>query len=217
MRLWDCKSQSTKPIQVLEESRDSVSGLHLHGYEIVTGSVDGRIRLYDLRKGMLSVDVIGRTLRTKNNTDSPCPLSPFPPYMIFFLLTTIFIFFDLCFVSEPITSVQQTRDGNAVLVSSLDSAIRLMDKANGQLLQSYLGHRNQEYRIRSCLGLSDAVVISGSEGGQIFAWDLLEGSVMEQLEAHDGKVASAVACNGARKEWASAGVDGELSFFSIHE
>lgn len=109
--------------------------------------------------------------------------------------------------------MQQTRDGNAVLVSSLDSAIRLMDKANGQLLQSYLGHRNREYRIRSCLGLSDAVVISGSEDGRVFAWDLLEGSVMEQLEAHDGKVASAVACNGARKEWASAGVDGELSFF----
>lgn len=61
VRLWDCKSQSIKPIQVLEESRDSVSSLHVHGYEIVTGSVDGRIRLYDLRKGMLLVDTIGRT------------------------------------------------------------------------------------------------------------------------------------------------------------
>lgn len=61
VRLWDCKSQSIKPIQVLEESRDSVSSLHVYGYEIVTGSVDGRIRLYDLRKGMLLVDTIGRT------------------------------------------------------------------------------------------------------------------------------------------------------------
>lgn len=113
------------------------------------------------------------------------------------------------FCSEPITSVQQTHDGNAVLVSSLDSVIRLMDKGNGQLLQSYIGHNNKDYRIRSCLGLSDAVVISGSEDGQIFAWDLLEGTVIEKLDAHDGKVASAVACNGGRKEWASAGVDGE--------
>lgn len=84
-----------------------------------------------------------------------------------------------------------------------------MDKSNGQLLQSYIGHYNKDYRIRSCLGLSDAVVISGSEDGQIFAWDLLEGTVIEKLDAHDGKVASAVACNGGRKEWASAGVDGE--------
>ena len=110
---------------------------------------------------------------------------------------------------EPITSVQQSRDGNAVLVSTLDSTIRLMDKGNGQMLQSYKGHTNQDYRIRSCLGLADAVVVSGSEDGQIYAWDLLGGTVTEKLKAHEGKVASAVAFNAARKEWASAGVDGK--------
>ena len=112
--------------------------------------------------------------------------------------------------AEPITSVRQTRDGNAVLVSTLDSTIRLMDKGNGQLLQSYKGHTNTEYRIRSTLGMADSVVISGSEDGKLYAWDLLEGKVIGTLEAHEGKVASAVACNGVRKEWASAGVDGEL-------
>ena len=60
VRLWDCKSQSTKPIQVLEEARDSVSSLHVAGHEIVAGSVDGRLRVYDLRMGLLCVDVIGR-------------------------------------------------------------------------------------------------------------------------------------------------------------
>lgn len=113
------------------------------------------------------------------------------------------------FCLEPITSVQQSRDGNAVLVSTLDSTIRLMDKGNGQLLQRYKGHTNTDLRIRSCLGLADAVVISGSEDGQLFAWDLLDGTVIGRLHAHQGKVASAVACNGARKEWASAGADGE--------
>lgn len=58
--MWDCKSQSTKPIQVLEEARDSVSTLHVVGHEICTGSVDGRVRLYDLRMGMVYVDVVGR-------------------------------------------------------------------------------------------------------------------------------------------------------------
>ena len=113
------------------------------------------------------------------------------------------------FYTEPITSVEQTRDGNAVLVSTLDSTIRLIDKGNGQMLQGYRGHTNKDYRIRSCLGLADAVVISGSEDGQLYAWNLLEGKVIEKLKAHGGKVASAVACNGAGKEWASAGVDGE--------
>ncbi|MCJ1480546.1 hypothetical protein MMC06_000701 [Schaereria dolodes] len=119
---------------------------------------------------------------------------------------------------EPITSVQQTRDGHAVLVSTLDSTIRLMDKGNGQMLQCYKGHTNKEYRIRSCLGMADAVVVSGSEDGEIYAWDLLEGKVIEKLKAHDGKVASAVAFNAARSEWASAGVDGETlgTYFGDH-
>lgn len=60
------------------------------------------------------------------------------------------------------------------------------------------------------MGMADSVVISGSEDGKIYAWDLLEGGkVIETLEAHDGKVTSAVTCNGTRKEWASAGVDGK--------
>ncbi len=117
--------------------------------------------------------------------------------------------------TEPVTSVQQTRDGNAVLVSTLDSTIRLMDKGNGQLLQSYKGHTNKDYRIRSCLGMADSVVVSGSEDGQLYAWDVLEGKVVEKIKAHDGKVASAVAFNGTKKEWASAGVDGTVSVWGM--
>lgn len=116
--------------------------------------------------------------------------------------------FPLIRFEESITSVQQTKDGNAVLVSTLDSAVRLMDKGNGQMLQSYRGHKNTEYRIRSRLGMADSVVISGSEDGRLYAWDLLEGKMIEKFEAHDGKVASAITCNNVRKEWASAGVDG---------
>lgn len=187
VRLWDCKSQSTKPIQVLEEAKDSVSSLHVVGHEIVTGSVDGRMRVYDVRMGMLFVDVIG------------CMYS----------LPTQSRISNRRLLAASITSVQQTRDGNAVLVSTLDSTVRLMDKSNGQLLQKYRGHTNKDYRIRSCLGMADSAVMSGSEDGKLYAWDLLEGKVIEKLEAHGGKVASAVACNGVRKEWASAGVDGK--------
>jgi len=62
VRVWDCRSQSQKPIMVLEEAGDSVSGLCVGGCEIVTGCVDGRVRVYDLRMGMVFVDVIGRGL-----------------------------------------------------------------------------------------------------------------------------------------------------------
>ena len=205
VRLWDCKSQSTKPIQIFEESKDSVSSLHVVGHEIVTGSVDGQIRIYDLRMGMVYVDVIGRmcfslALHYLTSTPRPLPHSPSHTHLI-----------SPSSILEPITSIRQTLDGNAILVSTLDSTIRLMDKGNGQMLQHYKSHLNTEYRVRSTLGLGDAVVVSGSEDGSIYAWDLLEGKVVEKLERpHAGKVVSAVAFNnGTRKEWASAGVDGE--------
>lgn len=104
--------------------------------------------------------------------------------------------------------MQQTKDGNAVLISSLDSPIRLFDKGNGQLLKSYTGHTTKNYRIRSCLGLADSVVLSGSEDGFIFAWDVLDGRVLDRLKAHEGKVISTVAWNGRKKQWASGGTDG---------
>ena len=113
---------------------------------------------------------------------------------------------------DPITSVKQTRDGNAVLVSSLDSTIRLMDKVNGQMLQSYQGHTNSDLRIRSSLGLADSVIVSGSEDGSICVWDLLESNPIERIDAHGGKIAIATSFNETRKEWASAGADGKFSF-----
>ncbi|OTA61200.1 WD40 repeat-like protein [Hypoxylon sp. EC38] len=59
VRIWDVKSKSLKPIQVLTEARDSISAVAVRGPEIVSGSVDGRVRTYDVRMGRCVTDVIG--------------------------------------------------------------------------------------------------------------------------------------------------------------
>jgi len=116
---------------------------------------------------------------------------------------------------DSVTSVRQTRDGNAILASTLDSTIRLMDKANGALLQSYKGHKNEDFRVRSTLGIGDAYVVSGSEDGQIYAWDLLEGSIVATIKgAHDGKVISAVSFHPYKREFLSAGTDGTATVWA---
>jgi mitogen-activated protein kinase organizer 1 len=60
VRLWDTKSKDVKPLMVLEEAKDNISALAvpLNSYEVVTGSVDGRVRSYDIRMGRITLDIM---------------------------------------------------------------------------------------------------------------------------------------------------------------
>jgi mitogen-activated protein kinase organizer 1 len=60
LRLWDTKSNAYKPMMTLTEARDSISSIAVSGAEIMTASIDGRVRIYDVRMGQVYVDVIGR-------------------------------------------------------------------------------------------------------------------------------------------------------------
>lgn len=60
VRLWDLRSQQGKPVQLLQEARDSITCVIINGTEIVTSSVDGHVRTYDLRAGQLQADFFNR-------------------------------------------------------------------------------------------------------------------------------------------------------------
>ncbi|OKL63844.1 hypothetical protein UA08_00435 [Talaromyces atroroseus] len=198
INLWDAKSSSYKPIQSLTEASDTVSSLHVHmpSYSIASGSYDGRVRIYDLRMGRTTVDV----------------------------------------VAHPVTSVRCSADGNAVLVSSLDGTIRMLDRTDGKLLKSYGGetqvnkfgekYLNKSLRIRSVFARADAVVLSGSEAADmgakdkrsqasVFAWDVLSGNIVATIPAGAGvKVVSCVAWNEKAQCWAGACADGTVKVYS---
>ncbi|KAF8460663.1 WD40-repeat-containing domain protein, partial [Kalaharituber pfeilii] len=177
VRFWDLKSNSWKPIQVLDEAKDSVTAVRVGGWEVITGSVDGHLRTYDLRMGTLVTDLVGHS----------------------------------------ITSVSLTTDVNGILVSTLDSQIRLFDKSTGTCLQTYAGsHKNTDFRVRSCVGgPGDAWVLTGSEDGKIVAYDLLEGREVAVVKGqHKEKVVSCVAFHPKGRQWVSAGVDGKNMFHS---
>ncbi|KAK0328667.1 hypothetical protein LTR82_000599 [Friedmanniomyces endolithicus] len=129
-------------------------------------------------------------------------------------------------LGASVTSLGVTGAGDGYLVSTLDSKVRLMDCGSGACLQKFGGEGfvNEEFRVRSTLGMGDAVAISGGENGRVFVWDVLSGEVMHRLShkrdgeaegavsGNSGKrdVVSAVAWNQTRKMWASAGGDGEV-------
>lgn len=57
VKLWDLRNRNTyKPIQVLKDSKDGVSGVSIFGHQIISVSNDEKIRTYDLRTGQLITD-----------------------------------------------------------------------------------------------------------------------------------------------------------------
>lgn len=54
--LWDLRASGRDPIQVLSDSKDSVTTVALTKNEILVGSVDGKLRVYDIRAGRLASD-----------------------------------------------------------------------------------------------------------------------------------------------------------------
>ncbi|KAJ1674704.1 WD repeat-containing protein 83 [Spiromyces aspiralis] len=65
-----------------------------------------------------------------------------------------------------------------------------MDNADGSMLNKYTGHENKQYRIQSHLDSEDAFILSGSEDGSIFIWDMLTASVQRNLRHHRHVVTS---------------------------
>ena len=66
-----------------------------------------------------------------------------------------------------------TRDGQCILVSTLDSTVKLMDKDSGEMLNEYTGHVNNSYKVASCVSSADTHILAGSEDGKVYIWDLI--------------------------------------------
>lgn len=58
VKLWDLLSSQHKPIQVLDDFKDSVTKVLFTEDQLIAGSVDGYLRTYDIRMGKLIKDNI---------------------------------------------------------------------------------------------------------------------------------------------------------------
>lgn len=62
VRILDLKSRSYEPVQILDDAKDSITSIDISDDEIIVGSVDGWLRLYDIRMGKLHEDFLGEPL-----------------------------------------------------------------------------------------------------------------------------------------------------------
>jgi mitogen-activated protein kinase organizer 1 len=117
-------------------------------------------------------------------------------------------------LSWPVTSLCCTRGGDAILVGTLDSTLRLLDTGTGKLLQTFSGNdermlSNEKYRLKSTLAMNDTVALCGTEDGRVLGWDVLSGKVTWELEHTQGKaVVGAVVECPTREEWCSVSGNG---------
>ena len=75
--LWDVRAASSRePIQILGDFRDSVSTVACSAHRVLAGSVDGCLRTYDLRTGLMHCDDLGSPLtHVSVSPDRRCALS----------------------------------------------------------------------------------------------------------------------------------------------
>eukprot|EP01133_Synstelium_polycarpum_P003496 gene3496-3995_t len=64
IKIWDLRSRNYEAIQSMEEAQDSVTSVYVNDqeYEIISSSVDGSIRTYDIRNGRVTTDQLHRVI-----------------------------------------------------------------------------------------------------------------------------------------------------------
>uniref|UniRef100_A0AAF5DGG2 WD repeat domain-containing protein 83 n=1 Tax=Strongyloides stercoralis TaxID=6248 RepID=A0AAF5DGG2_STRER len=142
VRCYDLRSKSKNPIQVFNEATDAVLCISIKSHEIATGSADGKLRLYDIRKGAMTSDDFG----------------------------------------HPISSVNFTPDSQCILVSVLHSSVILLDKINGGALLNLESHINRQYKLESCIMASENEIVSCSEDGYLYIYEMVNGKVIGKCD-----------------------------------
>ncbi|KAG9245431.1 WD40-repeat-containing domain protein [Calycina marina] len=211
VRIWDLKTNSYKPIMVLEDAKDSVSCVLAGGngqggdYEIVSGSVDGRVRYYDLRMGKLEIDVIGASVTSLQRTRDG--------------KGTLVGGLDDCIRLMD-------RDNGSLLKSY---------KADGWKNGEY--RLKSCFGINERWVLSGNEQTPGGKDGEVVVWDTLTGGVAYRIRVDGskaegkkkigangevverGNVVSSVSWkgNGRGDQWCCAGTDGIVTVFGVPE
>lgn len=181
VRVWDVRSRSSAPVMVLSEARDAVSVVAIaNEVEIVAGSVDGRVRSYDVRTGKCTVDRLpapvtglrltrdGRAMAVATLDDRVRMLERVEGKMV------------QAFPKEKEEQQQQGphfggREGGKS-ASTTTTTTTTIGNGNGS-------YRNRDVRLKATFGLREEVLMSGSEAdGKVHVWDVLTGLECASVE-----------------------------------
>lgn len=174
VRCWDLRSQMREPIQTLFDAADSVASVVVHAHRLVTGSVDGCARIYDVRKGLLTTHTLGPPVSSVAvSRDGNCVLA--------------------CTLDDRVRLLDLA---TGELLASYGGAGRERPPSGaaggaGARLRAF---ECRSYKVEAALSSDDAHVVAGSEDGGVHSWDLVSADSFGVLAGHTRAVCS-VACH----------------------
>ena len=81
---------------------------------------------------------------------------------------------DLVGASISSISPSPTSPKDTLLISTVDGMLRIFDRSNGSVLQTFSGHKNGEMRMKATWNYGEGVVLAGDEEGRVWAWNVLD-------------------------------------------
>lgn len=114
--------------------------------------------------------------------------------------------------TPPVASVRFSPNGRFVLTWMLDSSLRMWNYGEGRCVKTYQGHRNERFGLSGAFGLyggeecKKALVVSGSENGDVLVWDVVSKGILQRLTGHEGAVLG-VDVHSDLKAMVSCGMD----------
>jgi mitogen-activated protein kinase organizer 1 len=176
VRIWDLKSTSREPIQILSDAKDSITKVLATGDKIITSSVDGFMRIYDIRMGQSTFDSFDVAI---NNLD----ISGDEKYLIISGLDDCIRLFDITSgeVIKTYTglhesrnyslTVRYTKEFDGILSTSERGDIVYYDLVNKEKNQVFKGHSKVSCGLDLHPSKKNVFVSSGFDGN-ILLWDL---------------------------------------------
>lgn len=128
-------------------------------------------------------------------------------------------------LAVPACALALAHDGRCCAVATLDSRVRLLDRASGRVLATYVGAAATRYAVQCAFAPDDAFVLAGSEDGALLAWDLLSTRVVCRARPPPAAPAAAqpppplcaLSVHPARHEVLTGSHDGAVWLWRVHD
>ncbi|XP_020695786.1 COMPASS-like H3K4 histone methylase component WDR5B [Dendrobium catenatum] len=217
LRIWDVRSPTFECVKVLRGHSSFVFCVNFNpqSNRIVSGSFDQTIRLWDVKTGRCVREIEAHdlpvtcahfnkdgSLIVSGSHDGTCKIWDVDKG------TCLKVLIDD--KGGPAVSFAKfSPNGKFILISTLDSTLKLSNYAAGKFLKVYTGHVNKVYCITSTFSVtSGKYIVSGSEDKFVYIWDLQGKNIIQKLEGHKDTVIS-VSCHPTENKIASAGLDND--------